>query len=192
VSTDAGEVHPALSPLLTSRADAGVCDACRVLFGRARRFFNDRTMIGFICAVVVGIALVVFLIVSDTTLVIRAYEQSDSSIRPALATGAAAALGSVLAVVWYRRRVGHLGGTARRMLGWVGIAWAASFVVAFVWTHPKGRDDELATPLEAGVVSYVLVIVVVAAAGFVPIAVFRPARRKTHQPRDRGSSHVNP
>ena len=141
-------------------------------------------MLGLIAGVVLGTALVVFVLVLDAELVVRAYERSESSTLPAVVIGAAAALGTVLAVVWYRRHVDQLGGTARRVLGWIGIAWAASFVVAFVWTHPKGRDDELATSLEVGVICYVLVIVVAAVVVF-PFAVSRLARPRAHRPHDR-------
>ena len=141
-------------------------------------------MLGLIAGVVLGTALVVFVIVLDAGLVLRAYERSESSTLPAVVIGAAAALGTVLAVVCYRRRVDRLGGTARRVLGWVGIAWAVSFVVAFFWTHPKGRDDELATSLEVAVICYALVIVVTAVVVF-PFAVRRLARRTAHRPHDR-------
>jgi hypothetical protein len=80
--------------------------------------------------------------------------------------------------------VGHVGATARRVLGWTGIAWAALFVLAFVWTHPRHRDDKFTTPLEVAVVSYCLIIVLVAICLF-PIAVFRLARPPTHHPDDR-------
>jgi hypothetical protein len=56
-------------------------------------------------------------------------------------------------------------------------------VIAVAWTHPVGRD-ELATPVETAVISYRLFIVVVAVAGFLPVAVIRQAR-STHRPRDR-------
>jgi cytochrome bd-type quinol oxidase subunit 2 len=141
-------------------------------------------VLGLIAGVVFGTALVVFVTVLDVGLVVRAYEGSESSTLPAVVIGAAAALATVCAVVWYRRRVDRLSGTARRVLGWAGIAWAASFVVAYLWTHPKGRDDELATPLEVGVICYVLVIVVAAVVVF-PFAVRRLARPRGHRPRDR-------
>ena len=141
-------------------------------------------MLGLIAGLVLGTALLVFVIVLDAGLVVRAYERSASSTLPALVVGAAAALATVLAVVWYRRRVDQLGGTARRVLGWVGIAWAVSLVVAFFWTHPRGRDDELATPVEVGVICYVLVIVVTAVVVF-PFAVRRLSRASAHRPQDR-------
>lgn len=156
-----------------------------VFFGRVRRLlpmagFID-PMVGFIVGVVVGIPLLAYVFVLDVRLVLRAYERSESS---AVFIGATAALASVLASVWYLRRVDRLGGTARRTLGFVGIAWAVWFVIAFVWTHPVGRDDELATALETGVLSYILFIVVVAVVGFLPVSMFRHAR-STHRPRDR-------
>jgi hypothetical protein len=64
-----------------------------------------------------------------------------------------------------------------------GIAWAALFVVGFVWTHPRHRDDDSTTSLEVALVTYSLIIVVVAVCLF-PIAVFRLSRTKTHDPGD--------
>jgi hypothetical protein len=157
----------------------------RVVPGRTRRRLSDlRSILGLIAGLVLGTALVVFVIVLDAGLVVRAYERSESSTMPAVVIGVAAALGTVLGVVWYRRRVDQLGSPARRVLGLVGIGWAASFVVAFFWTHPKGRDDQLARPLEVGVISYVLVIVVAALVVF-PFAVRRLARSRAHRPHDR-------
>jgi hypothetical protein len=141
-------------------------------------------MVGFIVGVLVGTAILAYVFVLDVGLVLRTYERSESSTLPAVVVGAAAGLASAFAAVWYLRRVNHLGGTARRMLGLVGIAWSVCFVIAFAWTHPLGRDDELATPLETAVISYLLFIVVVAVVGFLPVAVFRLAR-STHRPRDR-------
>jgi drug/metabolite transporter (DMT)-like permease len=154
-----------------------------VLFGRVRRFFNERPDIGIIVSAVVGIALVAFVVVLDASLIVRAYQRSEAA---AVVVGVGAALGTVLGVVWYLRRVSHLGATTRRVLGWVGIAWAGLFVVGFWWTHPVHRDDhdELGTPLAVAVLGYVLVIVV-AAVGFVPVAVLRLARTATHHPDDR-------
>jgi hypothetical protein len=143
--------------------------------GRARRFSDARQAIGLVGSIAFGIALVVFLIVSDATLVVRAHERSGSSLLPAILGGTAAAIGTVLAVAWYRRRVDDIGRGARRMLGRAGLAWGGAFVVAFLWTHPMRRADELATPLEVAVTSYVLVIVV-AAVAVLPFAVRRLAR----------------
>jgi peptidoglycan/LPS O-acetylase OafA/YrhL len=133
---------------------------------------------------VVGIALFGFLVVVDTGLVVNALERSGSSTLAAVVIGTAAALGTVLAAVWYRRRVDHLGGAGRRVLGSAGIAWGALFVLAFFLTHPKGRDDEDAGALEVAVVSYVLVILL-AAVGFLPLAVRRLTRGTPHQPDSR-------
>jgi cytochrome bd-type quinol oxidase subunit 2 len=119
--------------------------------------------------------------VADTSLVLQAHERSASSTLVAVVIRTGAALGTVLAFAWYRSRVDRLGSTARRILGWAGIAWAALFVVGFVWTHPRHRDDKLATSLEVAVVSYCLIIVVVAVC-FLPVAVLRLSRPKTHDP----------
>jgi hypothetical protein len=155
-----------------------------VLFGRARRFFDERPVIGFVVGGIVGLALVVVLVVLDTSLVVQAYERSASSTLAAVVIAVAAALGTVLAFAWYRRHVGDLGATARRVLGWAGIAWGALFVVGFVWTHPRHRDDQFSTPLEVAVVSYCLVIVLVAIC-ILPVAVLRLARPAAHDADDR-------
>ena len=157
-----------------------------MLLGRVRRLFNDRPDIGIIGSAVFGLALFVFVVVLDARLIVRAYQRSEAA---AVVVGVGAALGSVLAVVWYLRRVGHLGATTRRVLGWAGIAWAGIawaglFVVAFWWTHPMHRGDELGTRLGVAVLSYVLFIVV-AALGFLPVAVLRLARPTSHHPDDR-------
>jgi hypothetical protein len=151
--------------------------------GRVRRFFDERPLIGLISAAVFGLALVVFMVVADTNLVVRAYDRSASSTLWAAVLGAGAALGTVLAFAWYRGRVGNLGTTARRVLGWTGIAWAALFVVGFMWTHPKHRDDESATPLEVAVVTYSVIVVVVAVC-LVPIALRISSRPSKHDPDD--------
>ena len=85
---------------------------------------------------------------------------------------------------WYRNRVRSLGHTNRRVLGRAGIVWSALFVVAFVWTHPKHRDDEFATPLEVAIVSYCLIIVVTAVC-LLPVAVLGLARPAKHGTGDR-------
>jgi hypothetical protein len=149
--------------------------------GRVRRFFDERPLIGLIAGGAFGLALVVFVVVADTSLVLQAYERSASSTLVAVVIGTGAALGTVLAFAWYRSRVDRLGSTARRILGWAGIAWAALFVVGFVWTHPRHRDDKLATSLEVAVVSYCLIIVVVAVC-LLPVAVLGLSRPKTHDP----------
>lgn len=150
---------------------------------RVRRFFDERPLIGFIGAAVITLALVVFLVVIDTRLAVQAYEQSAGSTVVAVVVGTAAALTTVFAFAWYRSRVGRLGNTARRILGWAGITWAALFVVGFVWTHPRHRDDASTTPLEVAVVTYSLIIIVVAVCLF-PVVVFKLSRPTTHDPGD--------
>jgi hypothetical protein len=98
--------------------------------------------------------------------------------------GVVAALGTLLGVVWYRSRVDDLSKMARRVLGFVGIAWAVGFVLAFIVTHPRGRNDDEATALEAGIVSYLLGILI-AAAAFLPIALLRGSRPTAHEEKDR-------
>jgi multisubunit Na+/H+ antiporter MnhB subunit len=166
------------------RQSSGFCDADLVAPGPLRRFFRDRPIIGLVAGAVVGLVLVAVLVVFDVDLVLQAYKRSASSTLAAVVIGAAAALATVVAFAWYRRRVGRLGGTARRLLGRAAIVWSGLFVVAFVWTHPRHRDDEFATPLEVAVVSYCLVIVVVAVC-LVPVAVLIPARPASHGTRDR-------
>jgi len=112
-----------------------------------------------------------------------AYERSEASTLLAVVAGTAAVVGTVIGVVWYRRRVDQLGDTARRALGWFGIAWSVLFVVAFLGTHAGGRDDNDAGPLQAGVVTYLLLIIVAAVALF-PILVVRHGRPKPHEPHD--------
>ena len=129
---------------------------------RVRRFFDERPLIGLVAGGAFGIALVTFLVVADTSLVARTYERSASSTVVAVVLGAGAALGTVLVFAWSRSRLERFRGKPRLLLGWAGIAWAALFVVAFVWTHPRHRDDESVTPLEVAVVTYCLIIVVVA------------------------------
>jgi cobalamin synthase len=90
---------------------------------------------------VFGVALFVFVLVIDTQFVASALERSRSSALLAVVIGVVAALGTVLGVVWYRSRVDDLSKMARRVLGFVGIAWAVGFVLAFIVTHPRGRDD---------------------------------------------------
>jgi hypothetical protein len=141
-------------------------------------------MLGLIAGLVLGTALMVYVLVLDVGLVVRSYQRSATSTLPAVVIGGFAALVTVLAFAWYRAQAPHVGGTARRMVGRAGIVWGALFVVLFVWTHPRGRDDELATSLQLGVISYAFVVV--AAAMIVsPFAVRRLARPRTHQPRDR-------
>jgi hypothetical protein len=148
-----------------------------------RRFFDERPLIGLVAGGVFGLALVVFLVVLDTSLVVQAYERSAESTLTAVVIGVGAALGTVLAFAWYRGRVDRLGRTARRILGWAGIVWSFLFVVGFAWTHPRHRDDASTTPLEVAVVSYCLIIIVVAVC-LLPVAALRLSRPKTHDPGD--------
>jgi drug/metabolite transporter (DMT)-like permease len=123
---------------------------------------------------VLGLALVAFAIVLDVGLLVRAYERSASSTLTALLVAAAAAAVTVIALVLSRRARTH-----RRVLGWLGIAWAVTFVVAVLWTHPRHRD-ELLTPLEAGVTAYA-VLIVTGALGFLPIVAIRLGRPRPRQ-----------
>jgi hypothetical protein len=133
------------------------------------RFNHTARAIGEIGGLLVGLALIVFVIVLDVGLLVRAYERSASStLAPMLVAATATGL-TVLAVVGYRRRPEHRG-----VLGRLGVAWAVTFVVAVLWTHPRHRD-ELLTPFEAGVVTYA-VLIVVGALAFLPIAVLRLGR----------------
>ena len=141
-------------------------------------------MIGLIAGAVGCLVLVAVLVAFDVGLVLQAYERSASSTVAAVVIGTAAALGTVLAFAWYRSGVGRLGGTARRVLGWAGITWSGLFVIAFVWTHPRHRDDAFSTALEVAVVSYCLIVVVVAIC-LVPFAVLRLARPASHDTNDR-------
>ncbi len=150
---------------------------------RVRRFFDERPLIGLIAGGVFGIALVTFLVVADTSLVAQTYERSASSTVVAVVLGAGAALGTVLVFAWSRSRLERFRGKPRLLLGWAGIAWAALFVVAFVWTHPRHRDDESVTPLEVAVVTYCLIIVVVAVC-LVPVALLRLSRPRVHHSND--------
>ena len=134
-----------------------------------RRLGAVREFVALAGTGLVGVALFVFLVVADWQFVADVYERSGSSTLPAIVVGAAAAIGTLLGVVWYRRRLGRLGDRVRRALGRAAIAWCVLFVVAFVWTHPRSREAELAVPLHAGVVTYLLIIVV-AAVAFFPIA----------------------
>jgi 4-amino-4-deoxy-L-arabinose transferase-like glycosyltransferase len=153
--------------------------------GRLRRSFGRaRETALLIGGTVFGIALFVFVVVIDTQFVASALERSESFALPAVVIGVVAALGTVLGAIWYRRRAADLGKVARRLLGFLGIAWAVAFVIAFVVTHPRGRNDEDATALEAGIVSYLLGILI-AAAAFLPIALLRFSRPAAHKQSDR-------
>jgi hypothetical protein len=134
---------------------------------------------------VFGLALVVFVAVIDTELVVRAYNISPSSSLTAIVIGTAAAAATVAAFAWYRTRVRRLSPRSRRILGWAGIAWAAMFVAGFAWTHPRHRNDESFTsPLEVAVICYCLIIIVVAVC-LVPFAILSLSRRAPHSPHDR-------
>jgi hypothetical protein len=142
-----------------------------------------RAFLALVGGVLVGAAIFVFLVVADADFVAESYEESPTATLPAVVAAAAAAVGTVVGVVWYRRRVDCLGRRSRRALGWFGIAWSVLFVIAFWWTHPMSRDAGDADPLQAAVVTYVLLIIV-AALAFFPIAVLRLSRRKPHAPDD--------
>ena len=151
---------------------------------RSRWLRRAREIVWLVAIVLGGVALVAFLIVADSQFIARVSERSGSSTLPAVLAGAAGALGTVAGVVWYRRRLDRLGVGVRRLLGRAAIAWSVLFVVAFYWTHSRSRDAELAGPLHAGVMTYVLLIVV-AAAAFAPIAVLRLGAPRRHRPDDR-------
>jgi MFS family permease len=155
-----------------------------VLPRRVRRYFDERPLIGLVAGGVFGLALVVFLVIVDTSLVVQAYERSASSTVVAVALGAGAALGTVLVFAWFRSRLEHLRGKLRRVLGWAGIAWSALFLVAFVWTHPRHRDDDFAPPLEVAAVTYCVIIIVVAVC-LVPVALVSLSRPERHNSDDR-------
>jgi hypothetical protein len=70
------------------------------------------------------------------------------------------------------------------MLGAAGWALSVLFIIAFIWTHSVSRDAEDAGPPKAGVVTYLL-LVIVAAVAFGLIAAVREARPKPHRPDDR-------
>ena len=156
----------------SGRLCGGVCHACRVARGGSRRFTEARSLIGLAGTVAFGIALVAFVVVADTALVVRAYQRSASSTLPAIAGGAAAALATVLAFAWYRSAAARLGRSARRNLGRAGLAWGALFIVATLWTHPLGRDEDAVSAPEVAAVTYV-VLLVVAAVAVLPLAVRR-------------------
>ena len=83
-----------------------------------------------------------------------------------------------------RERIRNLSDLGQR-IGYSCFALAVVlFVVAFVWTHPRHRDDAFSTPLEVAVVSYCLIVVVVAIC-LVPFAVLRLARPASHDTNDR-------
>ena len=143
-----------------------------------------RAIVALVGTLLAGAAIVVFVVVSDVRFVLRVYERSETSTLVAVIVAAAALVGTVLGVVWFKRREDRVGRTARRVLGRLAIAWSILFVIAFFWTHPRNRDEHLGRPVHAGVVTYV-VLVVVGAVAFFPYAVFGRSRPKPHRPDDR-------
>jgi hypothetical protein len=161
-----------------------MCQAGRVASGKARRFSGLRWTVGMIVGIFFGLFLLGYVVVLDFNLVVHTYERSESSTLPALVIAAVAAFGTVLVFAWYRSAFDRLGATARRVFGWAGIAWSAFLVVGFFWTHPRHRADELATPLQAAVVTYCMIVIVVAVC-LLPVAIIRLARPSKHDPSDR-------
>jgi hypothetical protein len=137
-----------------------------------------------VAGTVFGIALFVFVVVLDTQLIASGFERSEPWALPAVLIGVAAALATVLIAIWFSRRANELGRLPRRVMGMAGIAWAVVFVILFFLTHPTGRDEDAASSLEVGAVSYVLAIVV-AAVAFLPVAIVRLGRRSVHRPDNR-------
>jgi hypothetical protein len=142
---------------------------------------HAREIVALVGVALVGAALFVFLVVADWQFVTAVHDRAEASTLPVIVAGAAAAVMTVLGVIWYSRRADGLSPGVRRRFGRAAIAWSVLFVVAFFWTHPKSRDAGLADPLHAGVVTYVLLVVVVAV-GSLPIAVRRLARPARHRP----------
>ena len=143
-----------------------------------------REIVALVGTALVGAALVVLAVVYDVRFVLRVYERSETSTLLAVIAAAAALVATVFGIVWFRRREDHLGRTARRLLGLLAIAWSVLFVIAFFWTHPMHRDEHLGRPVHAGVVTYVVLVVVGAVALF-PYAAFRLSRPRAHRPDDR-------
>jgi O-antigen/teichoic acid export membrane protein len=143
-----------------------------------------RAIVALVGTLLVGAAIVVLLVVYDLQFVFRVYERSELPTLVAVIAAAAALVGTVLGVVWFKRREDRVGRTARRVLGRLAIAWSVLFVIVFIWTHPRNRDEHLGRPVHAGVVAYV-VLVVVGAVAFFPYAMFRLSRPKPHRPDDR-------
>jgi flagellar biogenesis protein FliO len=152
---------------------------------RASAFLDRvRATTWLVAGAVFGIALFVFIVVLDTRLIVSGFERSEPWALPAVLIGVAAALATVLVAIWFSRRANELGRFPRRVMGMAGIAWAVVFVILFVVTHPRGRDEDAASSLEVGAVSYVLAIVV-AAVAFLPVAIMRFGRRSVHKSDDR-------
>ena len=171
---------PEHGPVMRPASPAGASLARRMSRGLGRA----REIVALVGGTLVGVAIFVFLVVADWQFVATVYERSEASTLPVVVAGAAAAVGTVLSVVMYRRRTGRLGRRTRRWFGRAAIAWSILFVIAFVWTHPVSRDAERAVPLHAGVVTYLLLIVT-AAVAFLPVAILRFARPTPHRPGDR-------
>jgi O-antigen/teichoic acid export membrane protein len=143
-----------------------------------------RTIVGLVGVLLVGTAIVVFLVVYDVQFVLHVYERSETSTLVAVIAATAALVGTIVGVVWFKRSEDHVGRRARRVLGRVAIAWSILFLIAFFWTHPMNRDEHLGSPVHAGLVTYVVLVVVVAVALF-PYVMFRLSRPKPHRPHDR-------
>jgi hypothetical protein len=131
-----------------------------------------------------GAAIFVFVVVLDSQVVLDVYERSESGTALLVIAGAAAAVGTVLGFVWYRKRADGLDGRVRRLLGRAAIAWSVLFIVAFAATHYRSRDADEVGPLQAAVITYLLLIIV-AGVVYSPIALVRQARPKAHRPDDR-------
>jgi len=140
-----------------------------------------REIVGLVGTALAGAAIVVLLVVYDVRFVVRVYERSQASTLVAVIAAATALIATVLGVVWFRRREDDLGRTARRVLGLLAVAWSVVFVIAVIWTHPRHRDEHLGHPVHAGIVTYV-VLVVVGAAACLPYAAFRLSRRQARRP----------
>jgi cytochrome bd-type quinol oxidase subunit 2 len=141
----------------------------------SRAIANARAIAALAGGVAVTVAIVGYVVVADTQLVLDVHARSGSSALPAILLGAAAAVATVLGVVWFVRRHDRLSRPVRRTLGRIGIAWSVLFVVAVLWMHPKSRDAALAEPVHAGLVTYI-VLILVTAVGFFPFAVLRLSR----------------
>jgi uncharacterized membrane protein YozB (DUF420 family) len=141
-----------------------------------------KDIVVMIATVVGGAAIVVFLVIFDLQLLLDVYERSESALP--IVAGAVAAVGTVVGVVWYRKRADGLDARVRRRFGRAAIAWSVLFIVAFAATHYRSREPEDAGPLQAAVVTYVLLIIV-AAVAFAPIALLRQSWSREHRQDDR-------
>jgi hypothetical protein len=140
-------------------------------------------IVALVSALLVGAAIVVLLVIYDVRFILRVYERSETPTLAAVIAAAAALVGTVLGVVWFKRWEDRVGRTARRLFGRLAIAWSILFLIAVIWTHPMNRDEHLGRPVHAGVVTYV-VLVVVGAVAFLPYAMFRLSRPEPHRPDD--------